>query len=159
MGRAVTAVSYKYLLTYFNLIIILHIVIRRPRKLRVKTEPTSPQTDSTKRKFDMLTTSDVEYGEEESIDVPIPIVTKGGKGARSKSRQPKASTSKAQTDLSAAPTRKSTRLNASDVPVKKVRISTPLQEEQPATLFRRAAASFAEISHIFEEIAETVRRV
>ena len=159
MGRAVTAVSYKYLLTYFNLIMVLLIVIRRPRKLRVKTEPTSPQTDSTKRKFDMLTTSDVEYGEEESIDVPIPIVTKGGKGARSKSRQPKASTSKAQTDLSAAPTRKSTRLNASDVPAKKVRISTPPQEEQPATLFRRAAANFAAISHIFEEIAETVRLV
>ena len=107
----------------------------------------------------MLTTSDVEYGEEESIDVPVPIIIKGGKGARSKSRQPKVSTSKAQTDLSAAPTWKSTRLNASDVPVKKVRISTPLQDEQPATLFRRAAASFAEISHIFEEIAETVRRV
>ena len=107
----------------------------------------------------MLTTLDVKYSKEELIDVPIPIVTKGGKGVRSKSRQPKASTSKAQLDISAAPMWKSTRLNVSDIPAKKVHISTPPQEEQPATLFHRAAANFTAISHIFEEIAETVRRV
>lgn len=78
---------------------------------------------------------------------------------KNKSKQPKASTSKVQLDVSVAPTRKSTRLNASDVPAKKVCISTPLPDEQPDMLFCRLTANFMAIAHTFEEIADTVHQV
>jgi hypothetical protein len=108
----------------------------------------------------MLTTLDVEYSEDMVIDTPVPIVTKGGKGTRSnKSKNSKVSTSKVQLDVSVAPTRKSTRLNTSELPAKKVCISMPLQEEQPDLLFHRLAANFVAIAHICEEIAETVHQV
>jgi hypothetical protein len=95
--------------------------------------------------------SDVEFGDEGSIDGSIAKGPKGGKG-----KQAKASSSKTKIDGVVISTRKSTRLNAP--PDKKPRITRGDTPDIPESLFHRLGVEFAAIGKTCDEIAEYLRK-
>lgn len=124
--------------------------------MKIKAEPTSPQADTNKRKFDAVTVTDVDDDAQmDDLTPPVVKVAKGAKGV--KARPAKAASSKMQADVAPVNTRKSSRLHPSENPAKKARVSPLRQTEQPDVLFRRLAANFATIGQTLEEIADTVR--
>lgn len=132
--------------------------IRRPRPkakanntVNIKLEDASPKAEKPKRKLEVYLASDDDF-DNASIDSQAGSASKATRGGKGK--QVKGSGSKPVADGPVAPTRKSTRLNASaEIVSKKARTGDAHDAE---VLFRRLASEFATIGRTCEELADTL---